>query len=332
MMKRRLSLLILPLLTILVACERPPIDATQTGFRGTGVVDVQNPRDPKSDDEYPAPLPAVPSEGPRASEIYQNVQVLGDLSVAEFTRLMASMTAWVAPEQGCNYCHIATDLSSDDIYTKVVSRRMIQMTQAINTTWSKHTGTGGVNCFTCHRGNNVPEYLWFDADTEGSGMSAHAGQRFGQNRGAAAVAYSSLPADPFGKYLTDTSVGRARAVSSAPLSKQGTAYSSIIGTEYVYGLMMHFSQSLDVNCTYCHNTASFQNWSISSPVREKAYHGLDMVRDLNQNYLLPLQDVYPDNRLGPTGDAPKAYCLTCHQGQKKPLGGADAVSSYPSLR
>ena len=53
---------------------------------------------------------------------------------------------------------------------------------------------------------------------------------------------------------------------------------------------------------------------------------------LNADYLTPLGPVYPDYRLGPAlGDAPKAYCATCHQGQNKPLGGADAVSAYPSL-
>ncbi len=57
-----------------------------------------------------------------------------------------------------------------------------------------------------------------------------------------------------------------------------------------------------------------------------------MLRSANQDYLVPLQPVYPDERLGELGDAPKAYCLTCHQGQRKPLGGADAVSAYPSLR
>ena len=61
------------------------------------------------------------------------MQVLGDLSVAEFTRTMASITEWVSPEEGCNYCHIPENLASDDIYTKVVSRRMLQMTQDINT-------------------------------------------------------------------------------------------------------------------------------------------------------------------------------------------------------
>ena len=33
--------------------------------------------------------------------------------------------------------------------------------------------------------------------------------------------------------------------------------SSLKQTEHTYGLMMHMSDSLGVNCTYCHNTRSF---------------------------------------------------------------------------
>ena len=43
----------------------------------------------------PEAIPAVPAVGPKAKDIYQNVQVLGDLSVGEFTRLMAAITQWV---------------------------------------------------------------------------------------------------------------------------------------------------------------------------------------------------------------------------------------------
>ena len=79
---------------------------------------------------------------------------------------MAAMTEWVAPEEGCNYCHVAENLASDDIYTKVVSRRMLQMTQHINANWNDHVGETGVTCYTCHRGNNVPAEIWFRSRPE----------------------------------------------------------------------------------------------------------------------------------------------------------------------
>ena len=315
---------------LLAGCERPPVETTQVGFRGTAMAVVSNPRAEAPELGYPEPLPAVPEGGPSAGDVYQNVQVLGDLSVAEFTRFMTAITTWVSPSQGCAYCHNVANLASDDVYTKVVSRRMIQMTQTVNTKWTEHVGDNGVNCYTCHRGKNVPEYIWFEGTYEAAGMTAFGGNRMGQNRPSAAVAYSSLPEDPFSIYLISSDSPNARLASSGPFPEEGGA--TFPETETVYGLMMNWSQALGVNCTYCHMTASFQNWEKATPARVAAHHGLNMVRALNSEYLVPLGPVYPDERLGPSGDAPKAYCMTCHQGVNKPLGGADAVTAFPSLR
>jgi photosynthetic reaction center cytochrome c subunit len=331
MMKKITTTIIgLALVSLFAACERPPVETTQIGYRGTATVDVQNPRDAAGPTAYPAALPAATSDGPKAGEVYQNVQVLGDLSVGEFTRLMTAITAWVSPEQGCNYCHNPANLASDDIYTKVVSRRMIQMNQHVNAQWSDHVGGAGVNCYTCHRGRNVPEYIWFEEGDSTFGNSPFAGWRDGQNRPVAAVAYSTLPSDPFSEFLASPEQGAVRLASSGPFPEPGGLTTK--ESEWHYALMMHYSSSLDVNCTYCHNTASFQNWEESTPARTTAWYGQNMVRALNADYLTPLGPVYPDNRLGPhVGDAPKAYCMTCHQGQTKPFGGADAVSDYPAL-
>jgi photosynthetic reaction center cytochrome c subunit len=56
-----------------------------------------------------------------------------------------------------------------------------------------------------------------------------------------------------------------------------------------------------------------------------------MVRDLNVNYIEPLQPVFPANRLGEMGDPLKANCGTCHQGAYKPLYGAQMLKDYPEL-
>lgn len=318
-------------LLLLAGCERPPVEGTQTGYRGTAMVDIQNPRAPAPELGYPAAQPAVEDVGPKAGDIYQNVELLGDLSVVRFTRLMAAITAWVSPEEGCNYCHLPENLADDSKYTKIVSRRMIQMTQHVNGNWTNHVGENGVNCYTCHRGKNVPEYIWFSSDYEAAGMTAYGGNRMGQNRPDPAVAYTSLPADPFTRFLTSPDGPRARVASDGPFPPEGGG-STFPHTEAVYGLMVSWADGLGVNCTYCHMTAAFQNWEKSAPTRVTAFHGMNMVRDLNADYLIPLQPVYPGNRLGPSGDAPKASCATCHQGVNKPLGGADAVSDYPSLR
>ncbi len=77
-------------------------------------------------------LPYAGDVGPKASAIYQNVHVLGEVNASEFARLMVNMTTWVAPDQGCAACHNLADFSDDSLYTKVVARRMLQMVRHIN--------------------------------------------------------------------------------------------------------------------------------------------------------------------------------------------------------
>jgi photosynthetic reaction center cytochrome c subunit len=106
---------------------------------------------------------------------------------------------------------------------------------------------------------------------------------------------------------------------------------SIKQTEWTYGLMMHMSNALGVNCTYCHNSRNFMAWDQSNPARASAWYGIRMVRDLNEHYLQPLAPVFPHARWGPLGDAAKANCATCHQGAYKPLYGASMLADYPEL-
>ena len=127
--------------------------------------------------------------------------MLARLSKDRFDHLMAEINQWVAPpEQGCNYCHNPENMASDEKYTKVVARRMLQMTRTINSRWSSHVKQTGVTCYTCHRGNAVPEYKW--ALAEGTpDPSSIRGNRHGQNAPDANVGYASLPSDPFAAYF-----------------------------------------------------------------------------------------------------------------------------------
>ncbi len=331
-MKRTIALgaTILVAATLLAGCERPPMETVQRGYRGTAMVEIYNPRTVAAGvaaNAMPSDPPMVPAGGPPASTVFKNVQVVGDLGVAEFTRLMVSMTAWVAPAQGCTYCHkVGEDFSSDALYTKVVSRRMLQMTRHINTTWKSHVAPAGVTCYTCHRGNNVPEYVWYapGVDKHFNGM---VGSRAGQNAPAPSVGLASLPNDPFSPFLDQANDIRVVGLNALA----GDNRKSIKQAEYTYGLMMHMSQSLGVNCTYCHNTRSFATWESSTPQRSKAWYGIRMARDLNRDYLDGLAGVFPPNRLGPTGDVPKLNCATCHQGAFKPMYGASLLATHPEL-
>jgi len=315
--------------------ERPPIDTEQSGYRGTGMAEIINPRHDQArrqaqlaDVPEPAPLPAA-TGGPTAGDVYQNVQVLGDLPIQQFTRLMQGITEWVSPEQGCEYCHNLNNLAEDSVYTKVVSRRMIQMTQSINADWENHVADTGVTCYTCHRGKNVPEYARYNTDPDAQPVAGMAGWRAGgQNRANPGVGLTSLPEDPFSKYLEAKEEIRVVGDTALP---DGGDMSSIQATEHSYALMIHMSTSLGVNCTYCHNSRAFGEWQQSTAQRTTAWHGIRMAQRLNSDYVAPLSDVLPPERLGPTGEGQKVNCRTCHQGVNKPLYGLMMAQEYPSL-
>jgi photosynthetic reaction center cytochrome c subunit len=305
----------------------------QAGFRGTGMATVYNEEEWA---EKMATLDLIPEdeepytyeEGEEvvlAGDVYENVQVLGHVSEDNFLRLMTAITQWVSPDQGCAYCHGEDgNFASDEYYPKVVSRRMIQMTQNINGNWSDHVKQAGVNCYTCHRGMNVPQYIWFDQVPKEDGVL---GWLNNQNQPNERVAYSDLPSNIFEKFLVENN--EIRVINTSPYGDDNSQ--PIKATEWTFGLMTHMSKSLNVNCAYCHNTRSMNVWEQSPPQRLTAWYGIRMVRELNNEYLNPLQPVYPEFRLGPTGDAPKANCTTCHQGVYKPLFGENMIDNWPEL-
>ena len=319
------------LLTIamLMTFTRPPVVTVQGGFRGTAMETVYNRGEIESylaKNVVPASLPYAGNVGPKAGTVYKNVQVLGDVSVGEFTRLMVSITNWVSPTQGCAGCHNTANMAEDSVYTKVVARRMLQMVQHINADYQPHVAQTGVTCYTCHRGQLVPSQIWFAPEPPRFNGLAETGT--GRGRASAAAGDSALPYDPFTPYFEKDADIRVQAAQALP----GTDPHSINETEWTYALMMHFANSLGVNCTYCHNTRAFGSWEESTPKRVTAWHGILMVRDLNDNYLNPLRTVFPAGRLGPTGDSPKVNCATCHQGVFKPLYGVSMVSTFPELK
>ena len=326
-MTAKLAVALLPL--GLTGCELPPIDTEQVGYRGLGMVEVDHRRTMQAQlaaNEVPEPLPAIPAGTPPASTIYTNLQVLGDVSLGDFNRLMAAITEWVAPEAGCVYCHVETDLASDDIYTKVVSRRMLEMTLHINANRMDHVGSTGVTCWTCHRGENVPSEVWYTPveRRRAAGLTANSG---GQNRPSSVAGLTSMNNDPFTPFLTGDTDIRVQPTVALPQAPGR----SIQDTEDTYALMMHVSESLGVTCTYCHNSRTFLEWGSSTPARAVAWHGIRLAREINNEFLIPLTDELPLERLGPLGDVPKVNCATCHRGLSRPLNGVSMLGDYPSL-
>ena len=313
---------------VLVGCERPSPEVVQAGYRGLAMEQNYNPRllqQSLKANIPPEAIPAAAPGGPLVKDVYQNVQVLKDQTVAEFTRTMVAVTTWVAPKEGCNYCHVPGNWASDDIYTKVVSRRMFEMVRATNADWKDHVAATGVTCYTCHRGNPVPKYVW----TTDPGPGQPSGMKpTGQNYGASTVAYAALPYDPFTPFLDQANEIRVVGTTALPAGNR----TSIKQAEWTYGLMMQMSDALGVNCTFCHNTRQFADWNESTPKRTTAWYAIRHVRDMNQNFIWPLNDALPASRKGPYGDPFKISCMTCHQGAYKPLYGAQMAKDYPALQ
>lgn len=325
---------------LLVAYGQPgALQTIQTGPPGIGMVVVDRaglPGDPTIADYWTEP-PYPPVEGePLAGEVYENVQVLAEVPEGNFNRLMVAITQWVSPEQGCAYCHARADeglYADDQLYTKVVSRRMIQMTQYLNDEWYAHMnvdGEVGVNCYSCHRGLPVPTEIWFRVDPVVGTMD---GWGEVQNRFTVQSEWTSLPSDALYRYLyEDQRISvhdLASRVGDWPDDPDSPTWQD---TERTYSLMNYFANSLGVNCVFCHNSRAFYDASQYTPQWATASLGIPMVQETNRIFLEPLRDVYPPERLGPVyADAPKAACKTCHKGWNKPLQGLNVIGDWPEL-
>jgi photosynthetic reaction center cytochrome c subunit len=314
---------------LLGACEQSQSD--QRGPRGSSQIQLKKPSAVAAladINKIPAAEEPADIESPPTSEVFVNVKVLNDISATEFSRLMQAFSTWVAPEEGCEFCHNTDKMESDEKYPKIVARRMIEMTRKLNTDWKKHVGETGVTCWTCHRGQQVPSGDWFNAKGPMEAIPL-LGYRSGQNAPAANAAGSSLPGDPLSLYLT-TGLNEIRVQSTTALPTRHEP-PGIKTTEWTYSLMLYMAGSLGVNCTYCHNTRAMARWDESTPQRVTAWHGIRMVREINTDFLTPLTPVFPPNRLGPHGDGPKVGCATCHKGTFKPLNGISPLTDYLAL-
>ncbi len=313
----------------LAGCERKLTE--QGGYRGTGQVQVKS-RDAVAAlqdlNRIPPPEEAAELDAPPATEVFTNVTVLKDVSATEVSRLMQALSTWVAPVEGCDFCHNPDVLESDEKYPKVVARRMLEMTRRINTEWKSHVGETGVTCWTCHRGEAVPSGDWFMAHPPGA-PSGTLGNRAGQNAPGANVVGSALPGDPLSHFLV-TGDDNVRIQSTTALRSR-EQLPSVKAAERTYSLMLYMSKSLGVNCTYCHSTRALENWKESTPQRSKAWYGIRMVRELNTDFLIPLAPTLPSHRMGPLGDGPKIGCETCHKGTFKPLNGVSPLTDYMAL-
>jgi len=109
-----------------------------------------------------AGLPAAaqaPGEKPvMVEDVFKNVQVLKGLPVNQFMETMGMFASSIG--ENCIGCHANESLANwskfaEDVPKKVIARKMIQMVDNINKT--NFGGARVVTCWSCHRGNDIPE-------------------------------------------------------------------------------------------------------------------------------------------------------------------------------
>lgn len=238
--------------------------------------------------------------------------------------IVAAMRAWTG---------IPDLFEDDDNYQTQVAYLMITMTQNINENWDGHVNANaevGVTCYTCHRGQPVPSEIWYSimpVTARTAGWSAN------QNRATTLSQSTSLPSDALEAYLLDTQTIGVHDLESRVAGVPGQDdYPGIQHAERTYSLMNYFSNSLGVNCVFCHNSRAFYDGAQVTPQWGTASLGILMVQELNNDYIVPAGALLPEERLGPrNSDVPKLACKTCHKGYQQPLQGTNVIGDWPQL-
>ena len=319
---------------ILIASLGQPYatESLQTGPRGTGM------SVPEFDSDRQAPDPGIegfaattsdpvaPQGGEElAGDARENVPPgLENLTVENYDRLLAAMQQWTG---------IPNLFEDMDSYQTSVGYVMIGMTQNLNENWDGHVNANkevGVTCYTCHRGQPVPSDIWFKMSPVNERVEGWAAV---QNRVTPLSSYTSLPSNALETYLVDGEIIGVHDLDSRVAGIPGVdGYPGIQHAERTYALMNYISNSLGVNCVFCHNSRAFYDGSQVTPQWATETLGIQMVQELNNDYLIPLEGLLPEDRLGPVHqDAPKAACRTCHKGYQQPLQGTNVIKDWPEL-
>jgi len=90
-----------------------------------------------------------------ASEVLDDLLVLGDVSADRFMAAMQSMEANIGKK--CFFCHVEDHFDLDDKDGKLTARQMMRMVSMIDA--DTFGGEPRVTCYTCHRGERTPEKL-----------------------------------------------------------------------------------------------------------------------------------------------------------------------------
>jgi hypothetical protein len=145
----------------------------------------------------------------------------------------------------------------------------------------------------------------------GSGLGFDAGQ----NKAEPSIAWTSLPYDPFTACSTARKPIRVGGPQALP---SGQGHRTASSREHLLADEPHQpGAGRELHLLPQH--AVVPSWE-GPTQRVTAWHGIQMARDLNVDYMKPLTEDLPGDRLGPTGDVAKVNCATCHQGQQQAAG------------
>jgi photosynthetic reaction center cytochrome c subunit len=319
---------------MIVAWGQPFATASQqTGPRGTGMHVQEFVSELEAGDPtiagYVTSEPIVPTaDSALAIDTLEGVPPsLANVSVENYERLVEAMRSWTG----------IPDLlePGNDSYQTQVAYSMIEMTQNINQNWAAHVQANaevGVTCYTCHRGQPVPNNIWFRV---GPVNNNAAGWPAIQNRVTMTSNFTSLPSTYLEHFLLqdeDGFYGVAQVHDLASRVENLEGDPLIQQTEMTYAWMNYFANSLGVNCVFCHNSRAFYDPTQVTPQWSTASLGIIMVQEQLEQYILPLEEVLPAERLGPIyADVPKLACRTCHQGEQQPLNGLNVIANWPEL-
>lgn len=326
-----------------------PVDGHQQSYRGQGMVQFDNaepqvalvnrPPAPPPPDRWGITGAALADTRP-AAEAFHNLQVVKDGTAGDFMKLHVAITQWVAPQQGCAFCHQGGDFASDAKPQKQAARDMLRMTRTLNADWQPHVGPSGVTCFTCHRGQNVPQFMWYPAAAPQKSPFIAKQEPWHE---AASTVRDFFPDAGYAEYLLQDTKARGSSYTALPT----TGAPAPIEVVRLYEVMMQMSDGIGVNCGFCHDSRAFYDWSQSTPARWTGLSGIHMTRAINAGTLLPLAHTIPQIRTqvpdpkppampasesGPQNGNGLATCATCHYGSPKPLDGLNLMADFPGLK
>ena len=134
---------------------------------------------------------------------------------------------------------------------------------------------------------------------------------------------SLILSDALSEFLLEDNA--IRVVSTGPLPADNKR--QIRDARSTYALMTVMSESLGVNCTFCHNSRAFYSWEQSTPQRVTAWYGIRMAHDINRSYLAGLAGLLRPDQHGPAGLDP----LEDHAQLAPAAGEARGVGDAPAL-